>query len=621
MASPVWIEGFEHGVLSVSGAGIVNSLTNAPTIDSSIRRTGNYSCRFYKTVAAACYFTKTISGSPTYLVERIYVYFTTLPSAQTPLLMFTPVAGQFLRLDYYSATQKLGVNFGALAPQYGPTITTGQWYQIDIRCYCGGATHTIDWAVDEVDQTQATYDQAASTFNGIRTGNTAVVTLDAYVDDIVVSATSGDYPLGAGGVVGLSPNAAGTSNPGTGVIQDNASVDINDSTNPANVELDDVPISTNTDYIKQVATGTGNYAEVGFADISESTIQGAQAFLSYMSSATAANEGGCIIRDSDGQETTVWGNPTTRADYSESSMFYKSAIIAVPSGGWTQAHVNALKSRIGYSNDISPVPYWENLMIQVAYAEGGATQKSANDTGSGADSVSVRAMTTLTDSGQGNDLMADLTANVAVADVGSGADLISLLARIALADTGSGVEMLVSLLVRIPLSDLGAAVDAVTRVILGSSKSVSDSGAGVDIVAALLAKVGLVDAGSGLDLLTIRALLSLADSGAGADIPTKTEGAVQKVVSDSGLGADIAAALARVALADSGLGADLVAAIAAHISIADLGAGADSVFRWIVGTAVLLDLLRPARRLVNVIESSRIVAVKPSERIMLTDRS
>jgi hypothetical protein len=85
-----------------------------------------------------------------------------------------------------------------------------------------------------------------------------------------------------------------------------------------------------------------------------------------MAAGTLADEGACIIKRSDDTEIAIWGSPAARADYSESSMFYKSAIITPPAGGWTQAEINALRARIGYSNDVSPVPYWENLLIEVA---------------------------------------------------------------------------------------------------------------------------------------------------------------------------------------------------------------------------------------------------------------
>jgi len=362
--TPTWVEGWEHGVISASGTGIVNSLTNAPAIDSTIKRTGGYSCRFYKTVAATCYFGKTISGSPTYLVGRIYFYFTTLPAANTLLLKAMTAAGGYPRIDYVLASQRIAMSVGGVGQQLGPVLSTGQWYRVDFRMYCGGAARTIDWAIDGVDQTQVSTAVAASTFVSLNVGSEVSTTFDFYVDDIVLSTTTGDYPIGPGGVVGLSPNAGGASNLDTN-IEDDGSVDVNDTTNPANIELDDVPFN-GSDYIKQIGGASTLYAAVAFADTAETTIHGAQAFLAYTSAAASpANSASAKIYDEDGVETNIF-----TGDMSESSAFYKSVICRTPTGGWDTAAVNALQGRVGYATDYDPVPYWQGLMIQVAYAEG-----------------------------------------------------------------------------------------------------------------------------------------------------------------------------------------------------------------------------------------------------------
>ena len=66
---------------------------------------------------------------------------------------------------------------------------------------------------------------------------------------------------------------------------------------------------------------------------------------------------------------------------SESSMFYKSAIITAPGGGWTQSEINALYTRLGYSSDASPDPYWYNIMLEVAYSTASWTAYTSTVTG------------------------------------------------------------------------------------------------------------------------------------------------------------------------------------------------------------------------------------------------
>ena len=124
-------------------------------------------------------------------------------------------------------------------------------------------------------------------------------------------------------------------------------------------KLNSIPPTT-TNYVRQATVGTTRYAEVNFADISvtRSGIIGAIGILAYTSATTTANQGACIIsKDSFSTQTDIWGNPTTRADYSDgstSNLFYKSALIA---GVTNDTTVNALQARIGYSNDVSPNPY------------------------------------------------------------------------------------------------------------------------------------------------------------------------------------------------------------------------------------------------------------------------
>ena len=379
MATLVYVEGFEHGVISASGGGLFSSITNAPTADATTRRTGAYSMRCYKTVAATCFVAfPTQPASQTYEVGRFYVRIAAAPSVETGLLRWDTAGGVSFYILLTAARAIKAQVIGGSA-QTGPTLALDTWYCIDFRLYCGGATYTIDWQVDGSAPTQATLgSQVASTFSATATrfGSTASGTFDLYFDDVVISNATGDYPIGEGGVIGLSPNAAGTSNPGT-YIQDNAGNVVDDSTNPAYVELADVPFNGAT-YIKQTELDTNLYAEVGFEDTAETIIQGAKAFLSYMSASASANNGQTRIRDSDGQETTVFSN-----DMSESASFYKSAIVLTPSGGWTTAHVNALKARVGYSSDATPDPYWQCLMIQVAYEEVAGENYSGSSSVSG----------------------------------------------------------------------------------------------------------------------------------------------------------------------------------------------------------------------------------------------
>jgi hypothetical protein len=374
MASPIFLTGFEQGIISASGGGLFDSVTNAPTIDATIKRTGSYSLRAYKTVASSCHVTKNIAGSPTYLVARFYIYFTTLPSSSTTIWRCNANTGGGPSISFIQATSQLRSDFNGSGNQLGPVITTGQWYRIDLRAYVGGATRTQEWSVDGVAQTTSSDSIAASYFTNIRAGFIDAITGDLYFDDIVASITSGDYPLGGTDeveIVGLRPGSDGTHNNAANIMEDSAGNDIDGSTYYAYDKLDENPWATtaDADYVRQTGNGTGNYCEVNFADTAETTILGARAFLQYASASTSGNTGGCIMIDEDAVSTTLYGAAGALADYSETSAFYKSVMMPTPAGGWDAAAVNAIKCRFGYSDDAAPDPYWLALMLEVAYVK------------------------------------------------------------------------------------------------------------------------------------------------------------------------------------------------------------------------------------------------------------
>jgi len=366
--TPIWIEGFEHGVLSTAGGGIVNAISGTVgtniAVTADAKRTGGYGLRVYPAVSTLVNITKNVTA--TILVGRFYVKLpSTLPTADHQIARAMTASQQMIfGYNYNAGSPRFYMMVNAGTPRYFSGLAADTWYRVDFRFDVSGATSTIDWQIDGVDQTQATRTVAASSITIFNLGISIAAIGNVYYDDVVLSATTGDYPIGAGAVVGLSPNAAGASNLDTN-IEDNGSVDVNDSTNPANIELDDVPFN-GSDYIKQIGGASTLYAAVAFADTAETTIHGAQAFLAYTSAAASpANSASAKIYDEDGVETDIF-----TGDMSESSAFYKSVICRTPTGGWDQAAVNALQGRVGYATDYAPVPYWQGLMIQVAYAEG-----------------------------------------------------------------------------------------------------------------------------------------------------------------------------------------------------------------------------------------------------------
>jgi len=371
MPALVNITGFEYGITpSVSGGGLCNSVWGTAgttyAIESTIKRTGGYSLKAAPTASVRGCVGWTVP-STAIGVARFYIYIGVEPSSNADVCHFAPAAGSYLALTIDPSDHKFKIadvtSLGTILGT-GPVYSTGVWYQVDLKWDYSANPSILYIKIDGGAEFSGSMAQAASTTTSFRLGNanTTGPAYTCYYDDLSVSVTSIDYPIGAGAVVGLSPNAGGTSNPNPPTnIQDNASVTVNDSTNPANIELDDVPFGTTTDYIQQVGTQTG-YAGVGFADTAQTTIHGVMALEAYHSAAASPGNSASARMWDGTTETAIY-----TGDMTESSLFYKSKILPIPSGGWTMALVNSLQGRVGFATDYAPVPYWDTLMIEVAY--------------------------------------------------------------------------------------------------------------------------------------------------------------------------------------------------------------------------------------------------------------
>jgi hypothetical protein len=384
MTTPVWITGFEHGLGTpvTNGTGLFDTVTNSPTIQNTIINSGSYALRFYKTVASSCSIAKNISNSPAIIVGRIYVRVDVEPNGTNHLLAVSN-GSTTCNLVWNPTDHKIYSRVGSTALQSSAALTTGKFYRVDFKFDISANPWKLDFCVDGAAATQGTNAQSASTFTYITLGCSYSGTFDIYMDDVVISATSEDYPIGAGAVIGLRPDADGTHNNASNIMENSAGEDIGGTVTAWNL-LDDSPFGTAaaSDYVRQTGDGTANYCEIQFADTVYSNIQGCQAILQYASETATANNGGCIVT-SGTVNTTLWGAIGALSDYSETSAFYKSVIVTPEGGTWTQALVNAVRCRFGYSSDANPDPYWLAIMLEVAVGAesfGTATLTLANFT-------------------------------------------------------------------------------------------------------------------------------------------------------------------------------------------------------------------------------------------------
>src|SRR5690349_5764556 len=371
VTTPVWITGFEHGVVpNTNGSGLATNTSGSPAIDSTIKNSGCYSLKIVAPGGGtACNVRKNhVPVNVQVAVARAYIYIPTggLPSANSTLVGWQiTTAATTAGFQVSTAGVARAVVGSGTAVVSAITMNLNQWYRVDLRLNITGTTWTLDWQVDGAAQTQATWASQATndSIQGLRLGSSSTTaTYTAYFDDVILSETSGDYPIGAGGTQGLVPDADGTHVAGTNVMEKNDGTDIGVVT--AFDLINEVPLTDATTYIKQSANGSGNYAEVTFGNITanHASIIGAMGILAYTSATTTANNGTTIMsKDSFSTNTSIHGTTAAPADMSDgstSNLFYKSAILANVTDDTT---VNALKARIGFSTDTNPNPYWCGL--------------------------------------------------------------------------------------------------------------------------------------------------------------------------------------------------------------------------------------------------------------------
>lgn len=375
MTTPVWFTGFEYGLSapSANGAGLIDAIVGTCTIRDNeggvyIAHTGTYYLRCAATAGAMAYISRNITAGQTF-VGRFYIYFNTAFPATDRIIFSITTVGHKIQITYDQSINSLALGIdGAVTTPALSTLALQTWYCIDIKAVTSANPWLTDWQIDSVAQTQNSYAHAAENMSVVDYGLRTVGSYSLYYDDIVHSLTAADYPIGVGGTYGLRPDSDGVHNNAANTLENSAGTDIDGT--PAWNLLDEDPWTSSiaSDYVKQSTIGAANYCEINFADVTaQPTYIGVEGLLEYGASGTAANTGGCIIRDGAGTETAIWGKAGALSDYSETTAFYKHAIIPAPGGTWDKTEIDALKCRFGFSDDVTDVPRWVAIMLEVAF--------------------------------------------------------------------------------------------------------------------------------------------------------------------------------------------------------------------------------------------------------------
>ena len=355
-----------------------NSYTGTPSVSTTTFRTGLAAARL-NPAGATKYFGKAVNRKV--VAARVYLRFATFPvGVTTPIISFVNASGTaFVRAQ---STGQLYLDVGAGSDQtFGSPLSLDTWYQLDLLADSTGSDTILKGRLDGGSEVTAQVTQASVNFTDFRIGATAAVTFDMFCDDLVLGTATGDYPIGAGTVEGLHPDADGTHSFTAGDFgYDAAGANVGLSDTNVYTYVDDPALSTITDFIRQKVVRTTGYVEVQFPDpVSTADPQIVNVVLSMHSSGTTANtvgwklnDGGTIlgINDAAGDFLSDISN-TARADIS------KGFATKPSSGAWTLSAIQGLRVRYGYAGSVGSFPYWDGVVLEVAFPEGASTQDIA----------------------------------------------------------------------------------------------------------------------------------------------------------------------------------------------------------------------------------------------------
>lgn len=212
------IDSFDHGVLSAAGTGLYGSITGAsPQIEivTTRPRTGTRSLKLAPNGATifASYNNAGASFGGTQRAGRVFFNMDAVPTTGAFAISILNALGGRWRVlfDSFSPMQIAAACEGGTSQVAGTTFALDTWHYIDFSYNVAGATHTCDWKVNGVDQTQCTFGSSATTistaelrYEGTATDGTC------FFDDVVLTNANADFPLDIDTVRYVSPDSVGT---------------------------------------------------------------------------------------------------------------------------------------------------------------------------------------------------------------------------------------------------------------------------------------------------------------------------------------------------------------------------------------------------------------------------
>jgi len=398
MATPVFCCGFECGSgghwASFSGAGFSTSTVRTGTRSLRVNPTATYSVADVQSGV--------ITSSNNFVI-RFYVYFATLPNVNSSIGGCVS-GGRTRGVVFKSSDNSIyaGGSNGSNTFSFGATgiaITTGVWYRIDVKVDISANPHLVDVSVNGVNCTQYSEAIAASTSSTIRLSSYESAsysgTYDAYYDDLIVSNTLADYPIGAGYVNHFVPTSDGTHNvAGAADFRKTLTgVDITNATTDAYTLVDNIPLDSGAaasvgTFVNMIAPPNAtDYVECIFGPapgISTPTTapRAVEMIAAIAQAGTGTGNMAILLRDN-ATSGTIY---TATGVAGVTSYAYKRVHFATPpsGGSWGIAggngNFNALRVRYGSpaALDVNPDQYFAATMIEAEFAVASIPNKIVN---------------------------------------------------------------------------------------------------------------------------------------------------------------------------------------------------------------------------------------------------
>lgn len=379
--TPVFCCGFECGATGTNGQHWATS--GNTTTDIFNPRSGDRALDINVSSGAGSAATNISFGGST-IVIRAYVYFVSFPTSVGAIKLVTwdcSTASPGAYFDHNTSKILAGKNYANLATD-GIVVTTGQWYRVDVKVDMGANPWLIDIKVNGTAGAQCNSAQAANTGVAVRLGDDLVVsTHRIYFDDVMVSLTLGDYPLGGGYINHFIPTSDGTHNvTGANDFERSATgTDITNATTDAYTLIDDVPLKSGpiSEYINLTAPpNSTDYVEVVFGPapgISTPTIapRTVETIIAKAKGTGTGVNNLTIKLNDNGTTNDIFNGDTTVA--SPTASYARKHYTTAPTGGaWTvvsgAGNFNNIRMRC-LTSDAAPDPWWASAMIEAEFAE------------------------------------------------------------------------------------------------------------------------------------------------------------------------------------------------------------------------------------------------------------